>query len=209
MMQSRVFLLSPASCSGRRAQLLLRAAAAFPLAVQLRTDGAPLGEVFTFVSGLYFRGKVAYAEAFAQPPAGVPAALVITSSRGLVPLDTTVGVRDLREFARVPIGSDSQRYRRALERTASNLQGVVAADTQVVLLGSIASGKYADILLHIFGPRLRFPAAFVGRGDMSRGGLMLRCADDAAELEYVPLDGHERHGSRPPRLVPRPRRTAR
>ncbi|HEY1418317.1 MAG TPA: hypothetical protein VGF41_10440, partial [Myxococcaceae bacterium] len=55
----RVFLLSPARCDGIRMSMLRRPAAAFPLALRLRTDpGAPLGDVFTFTSGLYFRGKV-------------------------------------------------------------------------------------------------------------------------------------------------------
>jgi hypothetical protein len=207
-MQSCVFLLSPANCSGRRAQLLLRDAAVFPLALQLRNGGAPLADVFTFVSGLYFRGKVAYARAFARPPADVPPALVITSSRGLVPLDTNVVVRDLQEFARVPIGHDSTRYRRALKRSAIALRDAVSSDARVVLLGSIATGKYVDILQKILGQRLLFPADFVGRGDMSRGGLMLRCAVDNIELEYVPIDGRARHGARPPRLEPRRYRKA-
>jgi hypothetical protein len=75
----------------------------------------------------------------------------------------------------------------------------------VVLLGSIASGKYADVLLGVFGERLLFPSAFVGRGDMSRGGLMLRCTDSGQELDYVPVATSVRHGERPPRLKPRRR----
>jgi len=71
-----------------------------------------------------------------------------------------------------------------------------------VLLGSIASGKYVDVLHAIFGARLLFPSDFVGRGDMSRGGLMLRCASSGDELPYVPVAGAVRHGVRPPRLDP-------
>jgi hypothetical protein len=71
-----------------------------------------------------------------------------------------------------------------------------------VLLGSVASGKYVDLLLPIFGDRLMFPIHFVGRGDMSRGGLLLRCVTAGLELEYVPLKGAIRHGQRPPRLEP-------
>ena len=70
-----------------------------------------------------------------------------------------------------------------------------------VLLGSIASGKYVDVLLEVFGSRLCFPAEFAGRGDMSRGGLMLRCVASGEELGYVPLVGAERHGKRPPKLT--------
>jgi hypothetical protein len=74
--------------------------------------------------------------------------------------------------------------------------------SEIVLLGSIASGKYVDVLTSVFGPRLLFPSAFVGRGDMSRGGLLLRCVRDGAELDYVPVIGAVRHGPRPPRLSP-------
>lgn len=79
----RVFLLSPASCSGERARLVLRGDARFDLALRLRSrDGAALGEVFSFLSGLYFRGKLAYANAFARPPDDMDGVLVITPSRG-------------------------------------------------------------------------------------------------------------------------------
>lgn len=124
-------------------------------------------------------------------------------------LDAIVGLPDMQEFARVPIGKDSPEFRDALERTALALRAAITPDTLVVLLGSIATGKYTDTLRETFGQRFRFPAEFVGRGDMSRGGLMLRCADDARELEYVPVDGRPLHGTRPPRLDPRPRATAR
>ena len=74
----------------------------------------------------------------------------------------------------------------------------------MILLGSVASGKYVDLLGEVFGNRLRFPAEFVGRGDMSRGGLLLRCVVERRELAYIPVAGAVRHGRRPPRLVPRP-----
>jgi len=41
---------------------------------------------------------------------------------------------------------------------------------------------------------------FVGRGDMSRGGLLLRSVRYEVELDYVPVAGAVRHGPRPPRL---------
>nr|MDQ3622191.1 hypothetical protein [Verrucomicrobiota bacterium] len=69
------------------------------------------------------------------------------------------------------------------------------------LLGSIATGKYVDCLLPLWGPRLVFPEAFVGRGDMSRGGLMLRCVTSGRELRYIPVAGAIRHGARPRRLA--------
>ena len=111
----RVFLLSPASCTGRRAEVLLRPQASFELAVRLRESGVPLADAFSFMSGLYFRGKAAYARAFANPPTGAPSALVITPSRGLVPLDLTVTVEDLCGFADVPIDLGEPRYRAPLD----------------------------------------------------------------------------------------------
>ena len=71
-----------------------------------------------------------------------------------------------------------------------------------MLLGSIATGKYVDVIERHLGGRLRFPAEFVGRGDMSRGGLMLRCAQRRQPLEYIPIAGATRRGRRPPRLEP-------
>ena len=191
---ARVFLLSPANCGGERAQLLFSTRAAFPLARQLRTaDGAPLGDVMSFVSGLYFRGKLAYAEAF-----GIP--LVITTDAGLRPADTRVTLGMLRASARVDIDAANPRYRRPLEQSARAVASLLKPDDTVTLLGSIASDKYVGVLLDIFGERLTFPIDFVGRGDMSRGGLLLRCVRAGRELEYVPVAGAIRHGARPPRL---------
>jgi hypothetical protein len=200
---NRVFLLSPAHCGGKRAGYLLNDSATFDLARRVREPGGvPLGEVFSFVSGLYFRGKVAYARAFARPPAGVNGALVITTNRGLVPADTTVTLNDLRDMGCVDIAADEHRYRRPLARDTRALAGL-KSDCQFVLLGSVATGKYVDVLLEALGERLLFPEAFVGRGDMSRGGLMLRCADEGRELTYVPVEGAVRRGKRPPKLDPR------
>jgi hypothetical protein len=206
MTSSRIFLLSPASCSGLRARQVLAPRARFGLAERLReTEGAPLGDVFTFLSGLYFRGKRAYACAFARPPEGLPGVLVITAGEGLLPIGEPATVRRLRRWARVSIDVDEPRYRRPLARDARELAQQAAPETQFVLLGSIATGKYVDILLKAFGERLVFPREFVGRGDMSRGGLMLRCAREGRELDYVPVAGAVRHGARPPKLPRLPR----
>ena len=59
-----------------------------------------------------------------------------------------------------------------------------------------------EALLSVFGERLTFPLDFVGRGDMSRGGLLLRCVRAERELTYVPVSGAVRHGPRPPKLTP-------
>ena len=201
----RVFLLSPASCTGLRAQLLLRDRARFDLALRLREGTVSLGEAFAFLSGLYFRGKLAYATRFARPPADVSGTLVITPTRGLVPAEAPVGLEDLREFARVDIDPSNPLYRGPLERDARRLRRRAGEAAEVVLLGSVATGKYVDLLAGVFGARLLFPPDFVGRGDMSRGGLLLRGAREGRELPYVPLSGAVRHGPRPPRLPHRAR----
>lgn len=197
-MTRRVFLLSPASTSGKRAQILLREEARFELALALRSRaGAPLGEVFAFLSGLYFRGKLAYAMRFAPG-----SAYVITASAGLVPPDTRVRPGDLRRHARVPIDASTEAFRRPLERDARRLLRELGPTGEAVLLGSIATDKYVATLLEAFGARLLFPPDFVGRGDMSRGGLLLRAARAGRELPYAPVAGAIRHGKRPPKLDP-------
>ncbi len=203
----RIFLLSPANCNGLRAQMVLSERAKFDLAVRLRTEGAAIGEVFAFVSGLYFKGKLAYALTFARPPEpGAPltgsGALVITPTAGLRPAETYVTGDALRTFAGVDIAANDPRYRTPLLSSARALDEEIGPDCEVVLLGSIASAKYVDVLRDVFGSRLLFPIAFVGRGDMSRGGLLLRCVRSGEELDYVPVDGAVRHGPRPPRLKP-------
>src|SRR6266436_3040966 len=203
-LRHRIFLLSPAYAGGERARMILRDQAQFPLARQLREkSGAPIADVFTFLSGLYFRGKIAYATAFARPARGTPGVLVITPTRGLIGARTRIRLDDLREFAEVDIHESDPRYRLPIERDARRLATKLPSQSEVVLLGSIATGKYVEILLANLGRQLRLPAAFVGRGDMSRGGLMLRCAVDGQELSYVPVAGAIVNGKRPPKLAPR------
>lgn len=159
--------------------------------------------MFQFLSGLYFRGKLAYARAFARPPRPPSSGVfVITAGSGLREADTPITADALRAFAGVDIDAANEAYRVPLERTARSLSDEAGEDVDVVLLGSIASGKYVDVLGEIFGERLLFPPSFVGRGDMSRGGLMLRAAASGEELEYVPVSGAVRRGSRPPKLDP-------
>ncbi len=180
--------------------------ARFDLATRLRaSEGAPLGEVFSFMSGLYFRGKLAYGRTFACLPDGIEAdgggVFVITPNAGLRSPDTLVTLDAIRGFAGVDVSVDNPHYRLPLERSARVLATEIG-DCPVVLLGSIASPKYVDVLLTIFGERLLFPEAFVGRGDMSRGGLLLRCVASGEELTYIPVAGAVRKGTRPPRLDP-------
>lgn len=191
-MSNRIFLLSPARCDGNRAKVILNPKADFPLARALREPaGVEIGEVFSFLSGLYFRGKLAYARAFGAEW------LVITTERGLVPTTQRVTRDDLCAFAEVDIGAASERYLAPLRRDVARLS---QRSEEVVLLGSIATGKYADTLLEALGERLVFPREFVGRGDMSRGGLLLRQVREGQELEYIPVAGAVRHGVRPPKL---------
>ena len=204
---NRIFLLSPAYCGGERARLFTNPRAEFELARRLRSpEGAPIGDVFSFLSGLYFRGKLAYAREFASPPAGVPGALVITPNEGLRSPDEPITPARLKRFARGDIDQRKRSYRQPLLRDARLVAEAAGEECDVVLLGSVASGKYVDVLTKVFGERLLFPIAFVGRGDMSRGGLMLRSARSGVELDYVPVAGAVRHGPRPAKLPPLPRR---
>jgi hypothetical protein len=203
----RIFLLSPAYCGGERARLVLNSRAEFELARRLRSpEGASIGEVFSFLSGLYFRGKLAYAREFETPPTGVPGSLVITPNEGLRSPDEPVTLARLKRFARGDVDERKRSYRQPLLRDARLIAETAGESCEVVLLGSVASGKYVDVLGKVFGERLLFPISFVGRGDMSRGGLMLRSARAGVELDYVPVAGAVRHGPRPPKLPPLPRR---
>jgi hypothetical protein len=198
---SRIFLLSPAHCGGKRADLLMRERARFPLAERLRGEGISLGEAFSFLSGLYFRGKLAYAERFARAQTGGSGSLVITTNRGLVSAGTTIGLADLRQFGAVDIDPEDPRYRGPLERDVALLAAEPGAE--IVLLGSVATGKYVDVLVDALGERLLFPAEFVGRGDMSRGALLLRAVLDGIELEYRQVTSALRRGRRAPKVPAR------
>jgi hypothetical protein len=201
-MPTRIFLLSPARLDGARARLLFNPGAAFPLARALGTrGGASLSEVFSFLSGLYFRGKHAYAQMFGRASPAVAAVHIITTSRGLLSPDTRVTRTELEQFAQIDLSAGDARFRDPLLRDAERLRAGLDDAAEVVLLGSIATGKYVDPLLTVFGTRLLFPQTFVGRGDMSRGGILLRSARAEHELAYIPVAGAVRHGRRPPRLA--------
>ena len=181
--------------------MLLSPNATFDLAMRIRSgDGVALGEAFSFLSGLYFRGKLAYAQTFGRRSATGASKFVITTDRGLVEPGVSVRRDDLLGFCAVDIATGDERYVSALRRDAQKLRTQLEPEARIVLLGSIATGKYADTLLEIFGERLLFPLDFVGRGDMSRGGLLLRCVAEGRELEYRPVLGAERRGKRPPKL---------
>ena len=191
-----IVLISPARIGGRKSNILLRPQAGFVLAERLREGKATLGEAYAFISGLYFRGKLAYAEAFAAPPSGQPRALVIVPGLGLVPPDMMVDTEQLLRIGDVSIQEDNQAYRDPLLRDARLLDQNAGPLCRYLLLGSIATEKYSEPLSNVFGDRLLFPLEFVGRGDMSRGGLMLRRVSSGEELSYVTLRGAIRRGPR-------------
>lgn len=197
MQQRRIFLLSPASCGGKRAALLFNDRAEFDIAVRVRKQpGAPLGEVFSFLSGLYFRGKLAYAREFTNPPPRkAPGIQIITPTDGLYSPGSLVTLTDLERFATVAIDTEDARYTFPLERDAAKIAERIGPKCEVALLGSVASGKYVDVLLPIFGKRLVFPKEFIGLGDMARGGMLLQRAGSRQELTYMPVAHPARLGA--------------
>jgi hypothetical protein len=195
-----VFLLSPAKTRGLRAEMLLSPRSSFDLAVRLRTgEGAPIGEVFAWLSALYFRGKLAYSRRFADPPTGLPGAFVIVPGLGLRPVDEPFDAERLRLVGSVDASLDDERHVLTLGRDAQLLARTYVG-ARFVLLGSIATDKYVGPLLESMGERLLFPSDFVGRGDMSRGGLLLRATRAGRELPYAVVASSRRSGPRVPRL---------
>lgn len=193
-----IFLLSPADLKGVRAKQLTSSRAKFAAAQAYRSpDGVAIADAFSFMSALYFRGKIAYARHFASPQPEIAdgGIFVITPGFGLVAPEWRIDVTRMKRLRRVDVDPRSRAYRRPLERDAIAI-AQRAPDARVILLGSIATDKYVDVLWPIFGERLLFPRQFVGVGDMSRGALMLRAVREERELEYAPLT-IERHVKRP------------
>ena len=190
----KVFLLSPAQMNGARAKQLMSPRAQFAAAQSFRSEaGVTIAEAFSFMSCLYFRGKLAYANKFAAPPTGWVGTgiYVITPGFGLVPPDWSLNVTRMRRVQQTPVDPKSRAYREPLEDHAEALAkdiGRLDTDACVVLLGSVATGKYVDLLWPIFQERLLYPRSFAGRGDMSRGALMLRAARSGEELDYDPIE---------------------
>lgn len=185
LMARKVFLLSPANVAGLRAQQLTSPTAGFDTALMYRSpEGVPIALAFAFMSALYFRGKITYALHFAD----IRDIFVITPGFGLVPPDWRLTEERMKVLRRTEVDVRRRNYRLPLKRDAEGLAAELETDATVVLLGSVATGKYVDILWPIFGNRLRFPAVFAGLGDMSRGGLLLRAVRENRELEYTTLD---------------------
>jgi hypothetical protein len=195
---TKIFLLSPASTAGIRAAQLTSLRSGFHTARRFRSsEGVPIAEAFTFMSALYFRGKIAYSRHFAAPPEGFSGdgILVIAPGFGLVPPDWALTVERMGKLKRTPVDLKSRSYVTPMRAHARELAAHLPPATRVVLLGSIATGKYVDLLLPVFGDRLVFPRSFVGAGDMKRGGLMLKAVREDRELDYSTLDV-PRRGSR-------------
>jgi hypothetical protein len=180
-------LLSPAKLGGQRGLMLVNPAAEFALARELRSpEGAPIASVFSFISGLYFRGKEAYARRFGRARSGLLGAHVLTAGGGLLPLDERVTLARLRGWSKVAIREDNPHFTAPLLRHASGLLDAHEASARFVLLGSVATNKYMHPLREVFGDRLLVPREFVGLGDMARGSLLLRAVREERELEYSP-----------------------
>ncbi len=202
---SHIFLLSPANAGGRRYSILTSDKANFELALKFRAGSATLGEIYSFISGLYFRGKMAYAAAFGAAPHESSSAFVIVPGQGLLPPETVFSPEQLRATAQIEVDEDNTVHNDALLAAAASLDRATGHQCSFVLLGSVASGKYTRALLKVLEQRLLFPAEFVGRGDMSRGGMMLRRAASRQELTYIPVSGAQLRGPRPARLDPKQR----
>jgi hypothetical protein len=200
---SRIFLLSPANAGGRRYSILTSSESSFELALKFRAGSATLGEIYSFISGLYFRGKIAYAAAFGADPGQSSSALVIVPGLGMLPPETVFSPEQLRATAQIVVDEDNPVHHDALLAAAASVDRATGHQCSFVLLGSVASAKYTAALLKVLDHRLLFPAEFVGRGDMSRGSMMLRSAASGQELIYIPVSGAQLRGPRPARLDPK------
>jgi hypothetical protein len=190
-----VFLLSPANLSGLRAKQLMSPRAKFDAAQMYQSpEGVPIGLAFAFMSALYFRGKLAYSLHFG----GIENTFVIAPGFGLVSPDWRITEERMATLRKTPVDITKRNYKTPLVREAKALASRISDDTSVVLLGSVASGKYVDILWPIFGDRLVFPAIFAGLGDMSRGGLLLRAMRANQELEYTSLSAPRKKNNNNP-----------
>jgi hypothetical protein len=190
MATSTIFLLSPANTGGVRARQILSPRATFASAVALRSEeGVPIEDAYAFMSALYFRGKIAYARRFANAPESLESGIfVIAPGFGLVPAGWRLTLDRFKVLKRTDVDLRSRKYRKPLELDARGIEARLTSDARVVLLGSVATGKYVDVLWPIFGSRLVFPSRFVGLGDMSRGSIMLKAAAAGEELEYASPD---------------------
>ena len=183
--RSTIFLLSPANVNGRRGEHITRPGASGALALRYQAGELTVEEAFAYISALYFRGKLAYARAFARDREDTPGALVIVPGFGLVPFGWILDAERMKKLKRTAVDASRPSYRKPLESSIKTLAACLGSQDRVVLLGSVATGKYLDILVPLLGQRLMYPGAFAGTGDMRRGALMLRAAAAGVELDYA------------------------
>jgi hypothetical protein len=195
-----IFLLSPADASGRRGQMLLNPKSQFELAQRLRTSGITLGEAYSFMSSLYFRGKLSYAATFANQTHDQPSIQIITPTRGLLSPHTTLNLSDLSDLGLERILEKNPRYRDPLERDLRKLSESLGTEGKVIFLGSLGTKRYIPLLKEILGNRILVPRDFLGMGNMKRGAVLLRCVREHRQLSYVTLADTE--VTRKPKLGP-------
>lgn len=186
-LRATIFLLSPANVNGRRAEHFTRKGASGALALGYQAGELAIDEAFAYISALYFRGKVAYAREFGSGRGEVSGAQIIVPGFGLVPFGWVLDAERMKKLRRTSVDAATPAYRKPLERSVRALASELRGDDRVVLLGSLATGKYLDVLVPLLGERLMYPALFAGTGDMRRGALMLRAAAARAELAYEPV----------------------
>ncbi|MEP6692288.1 MAG: hypothetical protein ABJD07_14095 [Gemmatimonadaceae bacterium] len=184
--RARIFILSPATAHGKKGRVLLEHPPRTPVAKELREHGMPIGSVFRYLSGLYFNGKLAYARAFAQPPASMREGVyILTTTDGLVPAETRISTADLERFAGAELGNPAGRA--ALDASARELARAMGNACDIVFLGSVAGDKYTGLLEPVFRDRLIFPRELLNRGQLARGALLLTCVIEERELDYAPV----------------------
>jgi hypothetical protein len=176
--KKKIFLLSPANASGKRAGYLTSGKSS--LSTEFRsTEGCALSEAYAFMSSLYFRGKLAYSQKYGDQ------SFIITPGFGLVSLDWKLTASRFSQIRETQVSAKSPVYVDPFRRDAEK---IAALDSQIILLGSIATGKYLDVLKPIFGSNLFYPEKFKSLGDMSRGAMMLNSCREGVELDYVSVD---------------------
>src|ERR1700687_5976686 len=152
-LRARIFLLSPANTSGIKGQRLLSSTGESELAARLRGLGAPLGDVYRSISSLYFRGKLDYAERFQNPPRGIAGIQIITGA-GLMLPETVVTLSELRRISSTSIDAKNSQYRLPLDSALLRLREMVGNQTDIILLGSVATSKYITPITEVFRERL-------------------------------------------------------
>jgi hypothetical protein len=192
---SSIFLISPANMSGLRGTRLLRETGEGDVHTRLKGEGVELGEVFAYVSSLYFRGKLAYGDAFGNAPSGSSGAYIITPSAGLMFPKTKVRLEELRAICSTEVNANNEQFCRPLENDIRRLREKCNG-SRFVLLGSIATPKYVEPLMRVLEGDLFYPSAFVGLGNMSRGALLLQCVRTQVELDYVRPESTAKHSKR-------------